>query len=254
MQGKRLNCYNPGMRPQPEKPPRPTRRYRALLFQAYLLLAILGFAVLAFFARTTAYLSLDLWVTRHFQDFNPGWFAWFMEAVSWPGFPPQSLWIVSLVVLPLLYFGYIWEGLSAGLAAATAGLLNLLVKLVVQRPRPDSGLVEVIEQLASYSFPSGHVMFYTVFFGFLALLAFSFLHDSRLRTTLLLFCLSMILLVGPSRIYLGQHWASDVLGGYLLGSLWLVVVIQLYLWGRPRFFPHSPPDPESPGLPPGEGR
>jgi undecaprenyl-diphosphatase len=50
----------------------------------------------------------------------------------------------------------------------------------------------------------------------------------------------LIVLIGVSRIYLGEHWASDVLGSYLLGSLTLVVIIQFYLWGKTRFFVHQP--------------
>ena len=50
----------------------------------------------------------------------------------------------------------------------------------------------------------------------------------------------LVVLIGASRIYLGQHWASDVLGAYLLGSLTLVAYIQIYLWGKTRFFVHQP--------------
>jgi undecaprenyl-diphosphatase len=51
-----------------------------------------------------------------------------------------------------------------------------------------------------------------------------------------LFFVAMIALIGPSRIYLGQHWASDVLGAYLLGTLTLVANIAFYRWGKSRFF------------------
>jgi hypothetical protein len=51
---------------------------------------------------------------------------------------------------------------------------------------------------------------------------------------------ALIILIGISRIYLGQHWASDVLGAYLLGSLTLVAIIQLYRWGKTRFFVRQP--------------
>ena len=50
----------------------------------------------------------------------------------------------------------------------------------------------------------------------------------------------LVLLIGVSRIYVGEHWASDVLGAYLLGSLTLVGILQLYRWGKPRFFVHQP--------------
>jgi undecaprenyl-diphosphatase len=56
----------------------------------------------------------------------------------------------------------------------------------------------------------------------------------------------LIALIGMSRIYLGQHWASDVLGAYLLGTLTLVVNIWFYRWGKKRFFVRQPVAPEKP--------
>jgi undecaprenyl-diphosphatase len=83
-------------------------------------------------------------------------------------------------------------------------------------------------------------MFYIVFFGFIGFLAYSLLKPSLTRSLLLLFFGSLIALVGISRVYLGEHWASDVLGSYLLGSVTLVAIIQFYLWGKTRFFVNQP--------------
>jgi undecaprenyl-diphosphatase len=54
----------------------------------------------------------------------------------------------------------------------------------------------------------------------------------------------LISLMGLSRIYQGEHWFSDVMGAYLLGSLWLALTIKLYRWGKPRFFVDQPVAPE----------
>jgi membrane-associated phospholipid phosphatase len=56
----------------------------------------------------------------------------------------------------------------------------------------------------------------------------------------------MVLLIGPSRIYVGQHWASDVLGAYLLGTVWLSLSIRIYRWGKPRYFVNQPVATEKP--------
>jgi membrane-associated phospholipid phosphatase len=83
-------------------------------------------------------------------------------------------------------------------------------------------------------------MYYLGFFGFIAFLAFSLLKPSIKRSLILAIIGMLVALVGVSRIYLGQHWASDVLGAYLLGSLTLVATIQFYRWGKTRFFVHQP--------------
>ena len=163
-----------------------------------------------------------------------------MITVSWPGFLPQAAIITGAILLLILGFGLQWEALVGLIAALLSTGLNLLVKDLIQRPRPASTLVHVLAPLTDYSFPSGHVMFYTGFFGFIVFLAFTLLQPSLKRTLLIAFFSLLVLLVGISRIYAGEHWASDVLGAYLLGSLTLLAMLQLYRWGKPRFFVHQP--------------
>jgi undecaprenyl-diphosphatase len=60
------------------------------------------------------------------------------------------------------------------------------------------------------------------------------------RTAASVALIILIMLMGPSRIYLGQHWFSDVMGAYLFGSLWLALTIHFYRWGKVRYFVHQP--------------
>jgi len=218
----------------------PVRRYRAVLFLVVLLIITAAFAVLTFLVKTAPSFPLDLQITRGIQSINIPIFGGLMIAVSWPGFWPQSGIITGLIILLILGFGLQWEALVALIAALLSLGLNLLVKDLIQRPRPAATLVHVLATLTDYSFPSGHVMFYTGFYGFLVFLAFTLLKPSFKRILLLVFFGFLVLLVGGSRIYVGEHWASDVLGAYLLGTLTLVAIIQLYRWGKPRFFVHQP--------------
>lgn len=163
-----------------------------------------------------------------------------MEWISWLGFLPQLVMIPVSVAGLLAYLGLHWEAVTALVAGFLPGLVNVLVKELIRRPRPTGELVDVISILDSYSFPSGHVMFYMGFFGFLYFLAFTLLKRSWLRTMLLIFSGSLIILVGVSRIYLGHHWASDILGASLLGGLTLAFILQFYRWGKKRFFIRQP--------------
>ncbi|MGZ3611405.1 MAG: phosphatase PAP2 family protein, partial [Ktedonobacteraceae bacterium] len=105
-----------------------------------------------------------------------------------------------------------------------------LIKLIVARPRPSSSLVDVIQHAGGNSFPSGHVMAYMAFWGLLFSFGIMLFKGNHWwRTTLLIISGLFVVLVGPSRIYLGDHWASDVLGAYLIGGLLLGVSLWIYL-------------------------
>jgi membrane-associated phospholipid phosphatase len=219
---------------------RPRREYRTLLFQVSLFLAITAFAVLTFMVKTTPSFPIDLQITHTLQSIASPLFSAAMSVISWPGFLPQAILIPALAVLVIYMFGLHWEALITVIAALLPSLINLLVKELIRRPRPAIDLVNVFRILDSYSFPSGHVMFYVGFFGFLWFLIFTLLRHSLPRMLLLGLLGSLILLVGLSRIYLGQHWASDVLGAYLLGGISLAAIVQLYRWGKKRFFIAQP--------------
>lgn len=220
--------------------PAPVRRYRAMLFQTALVLVAGGFAVLTFLVKTMPSFAIDLQITRAIQLINLPSFALLMDLTSWPGFGPQSMIITVLIIMLIYGFGLYWESIMALVAAIFSTAINVLVKDLIQRPRPTPNLVNVFATITDYSFPSGHVMFYIGFFGFIGFLVFSLLKPSLIRSFLLVFFGGLVVMVGASRIYLGQHWASDVLGAYLLGSLTLEAYIQIYLWGKTRFFVHQP--------------
>jgi membrane-associated phospholipid phosphatase len=223
-----------------ETAPAPVRRYRAVLFQLSLLIITAAFAVLTFLVKTMPSFPIDLQITRGIQQINTPLFYELMVTLSWPGFGPQSVIITVLIVLMIYGFGLHWEAVMALIAAVFSTTVNVLVKDLIQRPRPTAAMVHVLDTINSFSFPSGHVMFYLGFFGFLWFLAFSLLKPSLKRGLLLVFFGGLVILIGISRIYVGEHWASDVLGSYLLGTLTLVAVIQFYRWGKTRFFVRQP--------------
>jgi undecaprenyl-diphosphatase len=223
---------------------RPKREYRTFWFQVALVSAVGAFAVLTFLAKSTPFFPLDLQITQALQSIDSPLFAQFMEWISWPGYLPQSF-LLSILLAGLVYgFGLHWEAVTTLVAAFFPQILNVLVKELIRRPRPTVDLVDVLRILDSYSFPSGHVMYYIGFFGFLWFLVFTLLKPSILRGLLLILLGSLILFVGVSRIYLGHHWASDVLGANLLGGLTLVLIIQFYRWGKKRFFVGQPVAPQ----------
>src|SRR6266851_8457071 len=134
-----------------------------------------------------------------------------------------------LLIVGLYALRYRVEATFLLLSVAGAGILEWLVKLLVHRPRPAGPDVHVLTHVGGFSFPSGHVVSYMALFGFLLYLAWIALRSPVLRWGTVSLCLLLLVLIGPSRIYLGAHWASDVLGAYLLGGVWLSVVLRAYV-------------------------
>ncbi|MEE9248938.1 MAG: phosphatase PAP2 family protein, partial [Dehalococcoidia bacterium] len=141
---------------------------------------------------------------------------------------PATVMTTSVVVL--LWVLRRWAD-AAYLVLITAGStpLNWLIKELVDRPRPDHILTEATKGLSSNSFPSGHTVFASAFFGLLVVYIFDLdLGPRWARRIAQVLLIGLILSMGISRIYLGVHWPSDILGGYTFSAIYLTVV----MWHR----------------------
>jgi undecaprenyl-diphosphatase len=134
-----------------------------------------------------------------------------------------------VILLSLLVLGYcIAAGqqrfIPALLGTPTAFLVGTLVKGLVARPRPEVALIALPD---SYSFPSGHAVAASAFYLSLALLASDAERRAAPRRLIIGAGVLVALLVAWSRVYLGVHYFSDVIGGLLLGSLGAVVAVRM---------------------------
>ena len=102
-------------------------------------------------------------------------------------------------------------------------LINTLIKWIVQRPRPDE-ILRLIEE-SGFSFPSGHSMISMAFYGYITYLVYKHVKDKKKRIIYCLLLLLLIALIGISRIYLGVHYLSDVLGGFAFSVAYLMLFI-----------------------------
>lgn len=132
--------------------------------------------------------------------------------------------IAGLVTLWLLFYkrdlSYVL-GLATTIIGATGSAYVL--KAIIARPRPTDLVPSVIE--TSFSFPSGHATAAMALYGFSAYMLCK-LYPEKTKLVLVLMVI-LILLTGFSRLYLGVHFPSDVLAGYILGGIWLLVGIQV---------------------------
>ncbi len=105
-----------------------------------------------------------------------------------------------------------------------SAILNFTLKNIIQRPRPIE--YRIIDE-NGYSFPSGHSMVSMAFYGFLIYLIYKNVKNKYIKATSILLLSILIFLIGASRIYLGVHYPSDVIGGFLLAISYLTVYIGI---------------------------
>lgn len=130
--------------------------------------------------------------------------------------------LVSLISIIFLLKHHKKEAILFSLAVVMGIVINTALKSVVQRPRPE--LSPLISESMS-SFPSGHAMNAFIFFALLSFFSFHFFRNKVLTVAITAFSILCILLVGFSRIYLGVHYLTDVIGGYIAGFCWFVTVL-----------------------------
>ena len=190
--------------------------------------ALVGFGVLFATVKAKRSQAIDIAITLQVQAQQRPAVARLMELVSWPGFPPQSRVIPPLAMSTMFVMGLRTEALFQLLAWGTGGI-STLVKAFVRRPRPLPEQVRVVlAPLGGSSFPSGHVLTYVGTYGFMAFLVYSVIRPPHIRWPLTAGLLVMVGLVGPSRIYQGHHWPTDVAASYLLGTAYVIGLMALY--------------------------
>jgi len=199
---------------------------KSLFYRQNILLSL--FIIVSLLSAFNPYFKLDLQITKSIQSIHSTLFSQTMWFVTWMGNYSYMLLIVGITSSLLYLYKFKTEAIVSALAAAGSALSGSLIKMIVDRPRPEGNLVHVSVWLFDKSYPSNHVLVFTVFFGFLLYLLLS---KPKHKTKGIFFSIIFFLLIatiGISRIYLGAHWASDVLGGYLLGIIWLIFTIRIY--------------------------
>ena len=116
------------------------------------------------------------------------------------------------------------------LAVIFPDLFNILIKILIHRPRPTLENAKIFLKFTQSGFPSGHVVHYVVFFGFLfTVMLVNKKNPSLWRIFIGISSAFLIFTISISRIYLGAHWATDVIGGYLFGFVYLGIILIFYL-------------------------
>jgi undecaprenyl-diphosphatase len=197
---------------------------------SYTLIIILtGFILLTLVVVLLPTTFVDIDFSKEVQEHQNPLLDTTMEAISWFGYTKGALITVLSTALLLLLARYKRAALFVVLTLLSS-LVSTAVKALVNRPRPSASLVRIVQKTTQQSFPSGHVLFYVVFFGFITVLMYQLRRlNKTLRITVAAISLFLVFSIPASRIYLGAHWFTDVTAGFLLGLLCLYVLSFYYL-------------------------
>ena len=187
--------------------------------------------VLSYAASIFPVLPLDIKSYYELQEEASPFFDRSMQGVSYLGETSIAL---ALTIIAVMTFALRHQWIEAIFMFATISnvLVTFALKELIHRARPFPMPIDsngFLQEINKYSFPSGHVLFFVVFFGLFAYLAW-LNFSGHTRILVILACAVLIILIGLSRVFLGAHWASDVLGGYVIGTIWLLILIFSYRW------------------------
>jgi len=192
-----------------------------------LLLFIVALSGLVLAVRPTArnYKHIDSsilqWMAAHTSDALTSIMMFFTDL-------GQHQLLVPLNIVLILYFLFVrkhtWLSIRlASIALSSLGLM-LILKSIFMRQRPDDPLLHAVRGM---SFPSGHALMSTTFYGLIIYILITTLQQKALKYILVSCLVLLILMIGSSRVYLRVHYASDVLAGFLFGTLWLLTALAV---------------------------
>ncbi|MCD9024125.1 phosphatase PAP2 family protein [Cohnella silvisoli] len=206
------------------------------LLSAYFLsiVAAIGFGVIALLIGRNKISVFDLSIISTVQGWENPALTTVMERFSWLGTTPVVVFLsIGILIFLAAILGHRKELLLFIAIIGGAPLLNSVLKSVFRRERPD---IHRLAEEASYSFPSGHSMAAFALYGGLIYLLWRHVTSKAGRVLLVALGSIIVLCIGISRIYLGVHYPSDVIGGYLASGVWLSLSIGIFqsMGGRRR--------------------
>jgi len=144
----------------------------------------------------------------------------FMRFMSYLG----SATILITLTIAILIFAKNKKGASKiAINLSLVFILNRILKAIFRRERPS--VLRLAEE-TGYSFPSGHAMVSIGYYGYIIYLVYRYVKNKRARNIIILLLALLILLIGISRIYLGVHYATDIIGAYIIGLIYLHIFIN----------------------------
>jgi undecaprenyl-diphosphatase len=190
------------------------------------LLFAIGFGLLALFVSDKKIANFDNRISEYIHSLSSPLLTSIMKFFTFIG----SGSVIAIIMIIAIIFLYVVLKhrselvLLVGVVIGSA-LLNLVLKVIFHRARPT--INRLIEE-SGYSFPSGHSMAAFTLYGILTFLLWKHISSYIGRSFIIIFDILMITMISVSRIYLGVHYPSDILGGFLISGTWLILTIWTY--------------------------
>ena len=187
------------------------------------LVVFILFAIDTYLVVANDVLPLDEPVARFIQQLNWGPVVYPMELIN----ASAGIWQVLLGLIAVIAL-FIFERRAGWLMliGSISSLLDNIIKLVISRQRPPADLVHILSPTTGFSYPSGHAVFFT-WLSFMLAFSLAPRANPRLRPILWIMAAVVIVLTCLARVWAGDHWPSDVIGGVLLGIGWSAFVLWL---------------------------
>ncbi|RHW43436.1 PAP2 family protein [Neobacillus notoginsengisoli] len=198
------------------------------LFIAFLLsfVSLLSFSFMAALVNKHKLIHFDQNIIQYVQGFESPKLTAMMKLFSLIG-GTMAVMVISLLAIFILYIAFKHRSELVLFIAVMVGanFLFLSLKQVFHRARPD---LHRLAEASNYSFPSGHATMAFALYGALTFLLWRHISSQIGRVLLIILSAFMILTIGISRIYLGVHYPSDIMGGYFISAFWLTFAIGFY--------------------------
>ncbi len=181
------------------------------------------FAIDTYLVVQNQVLPFDVPIARFIQKFNWGPVVYPMELINWmAGYLQVLLGVVAVIALFIFARRAGWLMLIGSISS----LLDNIIKLVISRQRPSVDFVHILTPATGFSYPSGHAVFFT-WMSFMIAVSLAPRIGPVYRPVLWILAATVIVITCLARVWAGDHWPSDVLGGVLLGVGWSAFVLWL---------------------------
>ena len=186
--------------------------------------AVFGF--IAFAISNESIAPFDTAVIGFVQGLEIMWLTTFMKFISWIG---SGYFVAPIAVIGFVVLFFVLHNRPQAflfiVVIAGSVIFNSLLKKYFKRERPE--IHRIIEE-NGLSFPSGHSMMAIALYAIFVFIAWHYIKTLGGRAVLLLLSAFMIIIIGTSRIYLGVHYPSDVIGGFAVSALWVTIAVTVY--------------------------